>query len=107
MAPHCTAFWLLRRSSEVVHQLYLTTTYHETPPRIAIGVQPVPMGTFRPEISTPISVLISVFVKVSTWLEFFTSLQHIGVDEPELSVATATAARARMGARNFMVEVGW
>jgi hypothetical protein len=53
-------------SSEVIHRLRLTTAYHETPPRTAIGVQPVPMGTFRPEISTPISVLISVFVKVST-----------------------------------------
>jgi hypothetical protein len=31
----------------------------------------------------------------------------VEVDEPVPSVATATAARARRGAKNFMVEVGW
>jgi hypothetical protein len=77
-APHCTEFWLLKWWSASHHLPKLITkkTYHETPPATAIGVQPVPMGTFRPEMSIPSRVKIRPLVTDDTELEFSTFWQH-------------------------------
>jgi hypothetical protein len=81
---------------------------------MSTGVQPVPMGTFRAETSTPRSSLIRPAVTESTSFEFWTFLQHWGgevVPEPPpgepFGRAVTIAARAReemMNLENIMYE---
>jgi hypothetical protein len=100
--------------SIVKYGIKLNYTYQETPPRIAIGVQPVPMGMFRLETLTPSRAKMSVFVTELTLLEFCTFWQHwadpvavgTGALEVVVPVAAATATRRARGAKNFMVGIG-
>jgi hypothetical protein len=62
--------------SIVEHIMQFNYTYQETPPRIAIGVQPVPMGMFRLETLMPSRAKIRPWVSEPTWLEFLTFWQH-------------------------------
>jgi hypothetical protein len=62
--------------SIVEHIMQINYTYQETPPRTAIGVQPVPMGMFRSETLMPSRAKIKPLVTESIWLEFLTFWQH-------------------------------
>jgi hypothetical protein len=99
--------------SIVEHTVQLNYTYQETPPRTAIGTQPVPMGMFRAEMSMPSRVLIRPLVTESTWLEFLTFWQHwadpvevgTGALEVVVPVAAATATRRARGAKICMFGI--
>jgi hypothetical protein len=98
----------------VEHTMQLNYTYQETPPRMAIGVQPVPMGMFRLETLMPSRAKIRPLVIESIWLEFLTFWQHwadpvevgTGALEVVVPVAAATATRRARGAKNFMFGIG-
>jgi hypothetical protein len=80
---------------------------HCTPPRMSTGVQPVPMGMFRPLTTTPRRPAIALCVFESKVLEFLTFWQHCceGVGEPpEPQVGAAETAPTRASAVMKVLE---
>jgi hypothetical protein len=77
-------------------------TLQDTPPRMAMGVQPVPMGTLRPLRITLRSGPRRLFVAELRFCEFCTFWQHCCdgvVDPPEPEpVGTAETAPTRASA---------
>jgi hypothetical protein len=86
-------------------------TLHDTPPRMAMGVQPVPMGTLRPLRTTLRSGPSRLCVAELRLCEFSTFWQHCcdGAGELPEPVGTAltalTRARAMIEALENMVVV--
>jgi hypothetical protein len=92
------------------HSLWMTEpqltvfVLHCTPPATAMGVQPVPMGMFRPLSTTLISGPSRLFVAESSLLEFCTFWQHCAEPVVEPVAETApTRARAVMKVFENMV----
>jgi hypothetical protein len=92
------------------HSLWITEpqltvfVLHCTPPAMAMGVQPVPMGMFRPLSTTLMSGPSRLFVAESSLLEFCTFWQHCA--EPVVDPVAETAptrARAVMNVFENMV----
>jgi hypothetical protein len=93
------------------HTMQFDYPYQETPPAMAIGAQPVPMGMFRAETSMPSRAKIRPLVTDETELEFWTFWQHwaplVGAEPPVEPVGTAAtvAARRTRGAKNCMFGI--